>query len=72
MSAKAVWVGIAALLIGITAWDVYLYVDGIPGNSISQVIIDAASVSSLVPFFVGFLFGALGLHWFDSYREPRK
>jgi len=56
----------AAILVSV---DVYLYTDNIPGNSISQVIISAAEQSMLIPWFVGFVMGALTFHWFDNYKE---
>ena len=72
MSRRHVWFFIAAVFVGILAFDTYLYSDSIARNSISQVIIDAASVSALVPWFVGLVMGFLGAHWFDNYRQGEK
>lgn len=71
MNTRYVWLFIAATFLIIVVFDIYLYSDGVPGNSISQVIIDAAKFP-LVPFFVGFLMGGLALHWVDTYKEPRE
>lgn len=56
----------------IAGFDIYLYSDGVSGNSISQVIIDASTKYALIPWFVGFLMGGLTFHFFDNYVEPRK
>lgn len=72
MTRKNVWVFIAAVFVGILVFDTYLYSDSIARNSISQVIIDAASVSALVPWFVGLVMGFLGAHWFDNYKQGEK
>jgi hypothetical protein len=59
-------VAITCLCIGvlIIVWDVRLYSDDVERNSISQVVIDGAKRSSMVPWAVGFLFGLLTGHWF--------
>lgn len=72
MKPKQVLMSIIFIFVAIIGYDIYLYSDGISGNSISQVIIAAAEKSPLVPWFVGFLFGALTMHFFDSYKEPRE
>jgi len=72
MKRFTVWVFIVAVFGGILAVDAYLYLDSIPRNSISQVIIDAAGKSALVPWFVGLVMGFLGAHWFDNYRQEDK
>lgn len=71
MKVKTVGIVIILVFVGILAFDAYLYSDGIPGNSISQVIIEWSDKSKLVPWFVGLLMGFLGAHFFDSYKEPR-
>lgn len=72
MKPKQVAISIVTIFAAIIGYDVWLYSDGIPGNSISQVIIELSGVSPLVPWFVGFLFGALTMHFFDTYKEPRE
>lgn len=72
MSARAVAIVILAVFIGILGFDAWLYADDISRNSISQVIIDAARKSGLVPWFVGLVMGFLGAHWFDNYTEGEK
>lgn len=72
MTKNKVAISILLIFLAIVAYDVYLYSDGIPGNSISQVIIDLSEKSHLVPFFIGFLMGGLALHFFDNYKEPRE
>jgi hypothetical protein len=60
---------IPAAIIG---FDIWLYIDNVPGNSISQVIIWLTSFSPLVPFMFGFFMGALIVHWFEAYFYKRK
>lgn len=72
MKHAAVWALIVGAFTGILAVDAYLYLDSIPRNSISQVIIDAATKSALVPWFVGLVMGFLGAHWFDNYKQENK
>lgn len=60
--------GIFVLILG---FDAYLYSDGVPGNSISQVIIHYGEKSMLVPWFIGLIMGFLGAHFFDNYKEER-
>lgn len=71
MSKKTVTQIIIGGFVACFLFDLYLYADGHPGNSISQVIIDASEKSKLVPAFIGFLFGSLMFHFFDNYKEPR-
>ena len=71
MKPKYVWLFIAGFILAVFVFDVYLYSDGVPGNSITQVIITASGVSNLVPWAVGFLMGFLAAHFFDTYQEPR-
>lgn len=66
-----VLIGIIVIFLTIIGWDVYLYMDGVAGNSISQVIIELSEKSMLVPWFIGLLMGFLGAHFFDNYKEPR-
>lgn len=53
----------AAIFIAIIVWDIYLYLDGKPRNSISQVIIDLSKRSPNLPWFIGFVMGWCVGHW---------
>lgn len=53
------YVIIAATLI-ILGWDLYLYKDEYPENTISQIIIKRTKKRPLIPLLWGFLMG----HWF--------
>lgn len=72
MKPKHVAIIIAVVFIGLLIMDAFLYTDSVSRNSLSQVIIDAAAKSALVPWFVGLVMGFLGAHWFDNYREGDK
>lgn len=72
MKPKQVAISILLIFFAIIAFDVWLYSDGVPGNSITQVIIAYSELSPLLPFFIGFLMGFLAAHFFDSYKEPRE
>lgn len=72
MSTRKVLFAIIGITLSILAFDVYLYSDGVPGNSLSQTIIEYGRTSMLVPWFVGLVMGFLAAHWFDNYTEPRK
>lgn len=54
-----------AIFVLILIWDAFLYADKVERNSISQVVIDLSKKSPLLPWFIGFVMGALALHWFD-------
>jgi hypothetical protein len=49
---------LATLLI--LGFDLYLYLDKYPGNTISQIIIKRTKARPIVPFLCGLLMG----HWF--------
>ena len=51
------------IFVAIIVWDVYLYLDGRPRNSISQVVIDLSKKNQTLPWFVGFLMGWCVGHW---------
>lgn len=63
---EKVGLGIATIFVAIFVWDVWLYTDDIPDNSISQVIISATAASPLVAWFVGLIMGGLSVHWFET------
>lgn len=65
MAPTAVALICTLIFLAIIVWDLYLYLDGKPRNSISQVVIDLTKKTPLVPWAIGFLFGALTMHFFD-------
>lgn len=69
MKPRTVLIIIFVVIVAIFAWDVSLYMDNTPRNSITQVIIDLTKVSPLVPAFVGFFFGFMTAHLFDTGRQ---
>lgn len=62
---------IVGVFVAILGFDIYLYSDGVPGNSISQVIIHYSEKSMMLPWFIGLVMGLLASHFFDNYKEPR-
>lgn len=72
MTTKRVWIFIFCVILLIGATDVYLYSDSIDRNSISQVIIDSSQLTPLIPWFIGFIMGALTFHFFDTYKQKNK
>jgi len=64
MTEIAVIATMLGLNIAIIAWDVYLYRDKIPGNSITQVIIKLSKDKPIIPAAIGAEMGFLFGHWF--------
>lgn len=54
----------ALIFLAIIVWDVYLYLDGRPRNSISQVVIDNSKKYPMLPWGIGFLMGWLTGHFY--------
>jgi hypothetical protein len=48
---------VAVIAIGALLWDIWLYADKHPGNSITQVVIARSKQYPIIPFALGFLFG---------------
>lgn len=69
MKSQYVWFAIILIVIEILAFDAYLYLDNIPGNSITQVMVALISTSPLFAGFVGFCFGFLFCHFFDVKKQ---
>lgn len=63
MAPTAVALICTLIFLAIIVWDVYLYLDNRPRNSISQVVIDLSKKNQTLPWFVGFLMGWLVGHW---------
>ena len=63
MSALMVAGMIGFITIAILIWDVWLYSDEIPRNSITQVIIDLTAKSPMTPALIGFFTGLLFGHF---------
>lgn len=64
MKPKKVIITCFIIAAAIIAWDVWLYMDAIPDNAISQIIINGSEASPMIPFSIGFFFGLLAGHWF--------
>lgn len=69
MSKNLVLLTCLCAFLGVMAWDASLYLDAVPGNSITQVVVELSSKSKLVPAFIGFLFGFLMAHFFDDSKQ---
>lgn len=69
MKTKYVWLFIFAIIACIAGFDVMLYSDDVIGNSITQVLIAFIGSSPLAAGGVGFIFGALFFHLFDTKKE---
>lgn len=72
MKPNTVALTIVIIFLSIIAWDVWLYMDSIDRNSISQVIIDATEATALVPWVIGLLMGGLAVHLFEARPEKEK
>lgn len=69
MSKKLV-LGICLLIfLAIMGFDATLYIDKVPGNSISQIIAGLGKNYPIVPWFVGLFMGFLGAHFFDTTNQ---
>jgi hypothetical protein len=60
MESGAVEIIIVVATILILVWDLYLYIDKYPDNTISQIIIKRTKSRPIIPFLCGLLMG----HWF--------
>lgn len=64
MSKKWVIATMGALTVGIIGWDVWLYFDEVPGNTISQILISGSEASPYVPLGLGLFIGWFVAHLF--------
>lgn len=71
MTRGGVWVCIVSLILLIGGFDVWLYADTIEGNSITQVIRTELQRSPLFAGFLGFVFGGLFFHFFDTNEQGK-
>lgn len=71
MSKRKVLIIIILIPVLILIWDAMLYGDTLAGNSITQVIREIVGSSTLAAGALGFAFGGLFFHFFDS-TEQRK
>lgn len=55
----------------IAGFDIYLYSDNVPDNSISQIVIWLSHTVPLVPAAIGFFMGGLFFHFFDTYSQRK-
>lgn len=73
MKQKHVFLTCLAIIAAVLVWDVYLYADAIPGNSISQVIWDWSHMAPILPAMMGFVVGYLFCHFFgDGPAQKRE
>lgn len=72
MKKAYVWAFIFLIIAVIAGFDVYLYNDGMPGNSITQVIVAAIKANPLFAGLVGFIFGGLFFHFFDTKNQSSE
>lgn len=59
------------IFLAIIGWDVYLYSDNIEGNSITQVVRGIIKDNPLASAALGFLFGALFIHFTDFTSQKK-
>jgi hypothetical protein len=65
MSKKQVLSSCFLIFLIVIFWDGYLYLDGIPSNSITQSVIFYSTLYPILPWGIGFLMGYLTSHFFD-------
>ena len=71
MTTSKVWLSIIVALLVVAAYDTYLYKDGIPGNSITQVIRAEIKSSPLFSGGLGLFFGGLFMHFYDTTEQGK-
>lgn len=64
MSKKTVIAIMIAATVAIIGWDVWLYFDDVPGNTISQIVITGSESSPYVPLGLGLFIGWLIGHFY--------
>ncbi len=57
------------IFISIIGWDVALYSDSTPKNSITQVVVELSKEWPIIPAAIGFFMGALFIHLFDTTNQ---
>ena len=72
MIKKQVLLTCLAIFLAIICWDAYLYLDGVPDNSITQSVIAVSKEYLILPWGIGFLFGYLTAHFFDPKAQTKK
>jgi hypothetical protein len=60
--------GLGLCVVVLVAWDIWLYVNPAPSDTISRVIADAAQDHPLLPFALGVLIG----HWLWPLRRRTR
>jgi len=68
MSRKAVAITMLVLALAIIGWDIYLFLDKYPHNTISALTNEWAYITSLLPFACGALLG----HFFFNYSKKER
>lgn len=66
MSKRVVIYVSIGIFVSILGWDLYLALDGVDGNTVTQVLVDISHRYLLMPWFVGFLMGYLTCHFFED------
>lgn len=57
MSKKSVWAVIGAVTLAIIGWDIWLYFDGVEGNTITQVVRASGEFRIFIAAAMAWLFG---------------
>ena len=71
MTKKIVVAVCLSIFLSIFGFDAYLYMDSIPGNSITQVIVSLSKDWPLIPAGIGFFMGGLFMHLFDTSQQAK-
>lgn len=71
MSKRLVLLSIFAIFFGIIGYDIFLYADNIPGNSITQVVISTTHDYPILAWAIGFLMGYLTAHFYDPEEQQK-
>lgn len=71
MTPSKVLLSCLAIFAAIIAYDVYLYSDGVAGNSITQSVIYYSDIYPILPWVIGFLMGYLVSHFWDPKPQAK-
>jgi hypothetical protein len=50
-------------MVGLIIWDIFLWKDGKPGNTISEAVLEFSRRNPLIPFAAGLIIGTLAGHF---------
>lgn len=65
MTTKHVLLFCLGIIAVIAGFDIYLYADAIPQNSITQITIRLSKEYQIIPWGIGFLMGYITAHFYD-------